>query len=251
MKSATGCFLILGALPLVVYPFVLLANIMGLAGQRSGNESLVLVLISYVFYAATTVYPLVYLPCAGIAIVRARKKSNGALGFAFAPIGYLLFLVGLVAIWSFAEMGISTFQELQTQGNASQIAKCASPILIDGGDGLNTTGCGVLETGGTGTGVIGNTLEAHNWEFKVANDPRFYNRLTITLKNDGKSCPDIRILDLSGRIAKGFEDRKVAPLCPDGLITTSFFYFNPSENGTYILRVFTPKAPGRYSLKIQ
>ena len=251
MKLATGCFLVLGALPLVIYPFVLPANIMGLAGQRSGNESFVLVLISYAFYIGTTAYPLVYLFCVGFAIAGARKKSNAALGCALGPIGYLLLLVGLAAMWSFAEKGISTLQELQEQGSASHIAKCAPPVLLDGGDGLSTTGCGVLEVGGAGDGMTGNTSEAHNWEFKVESSPLFYNRLTITVKNDRKSCPDIRILDLSGRTAKGFEDRKLPPLCPDGLITTSFFYFNPSGNGTYIIRVFTPKTPGTYWLKIE
>lgn len=245
MKSPIGCFLILGALPLAIYPFVLLANIMGFAGQRSGNESLVLILISYAFYIATTAYPLVYLFCVGLAIVAARKKSNAALGFAFAPIGYLLLLVGLVAIWSIAEMGISTFQELESQGNAAQILKCAPSGLVDGGDGLSTTGCGILEAGLTGTGVIG-AQEAHNWEFKA----RSSYRMTITVTNDRKSCPDITILDSSGKTAPGFDDRN-PPICLDGMTTTSNYYFTPSGSGTYIIRVFTPKTPGRYMLKIQ
>jgi hypothetical protein len=241
-----GCFLVLGALPLVVYPFVLLANIMGIAAPRSGNESLVLVLISYAFYIATTVYPLVYLFCVASAIVAARRQSRTALGFAFAPIGYLLLLVGLGVIWSFAEKGISTLQELQTQGNAAQILKCNPAALVDGGDGLRTTGCGVLEPGATGTGVIGETREAHNWEFKAKGS----YRMTITVTNDRKSCPDIRVLDSSGRAATGFEDRK-PPICMDGTTTGAYFYFTPSGNETYFIRVFTPKTPGRYLLKIQ
>lgn len=251
MKSATGCFLVLGALPLILYPFVLLANIMGLAAQRSDNESLVLVLISYAFYIGTLAYPIVYLLGAGLAIVGARKKSKLAMGFAFSPIGYLLLLVGLAVIWALAEKGTSTLQALAEQGSAARITQCAPAGLLDGGDGLRTTGCGVLVVGGTSTAVIGNTLEAHNWELKVASDPLFYNRLTITLKNDGKACPGIRILDSGGRPANGFEPQKGAPLCPEGLITTSFFYFTPSSNGTYILRVFTPKTPGTYWLKIE
>jgi hypothetical protein len=246
MKSKMGCFLVLGALPLFIYPFVLLANIMGLAGQRSGSESFFLTLISYAFYIATTAYPLVYLFCVGSAIVAARKKSNAALGFAFAPIGYLLLLVGLVAIWSLAGMGLSTLQEFQQQGSASQIAKCAPSVLVDGGDGLRTTGCGILETGGEGTGMIGDTLEAHNWKFKVTS----HYRMTITVANDRKSCPDITILDSSGMKATGFEDHK-PPICLDGMTTTSYSYFTPSSNETYIIRVFTPKTPGRYSVKIQ
>ncbi|MBI5034036.1 MAG: hypothetical protein HZB51_26235 [Chloroflexi bacterium] len=246
MKLATGFFLVLGALPLVVYPFVLLANIMGLAGQWSGNESLVLILISYAFYIGTTVYPLVYLICVGAAIVAVRRKSNRALGFALGSIGYLLLLVGLVAIWALVEQGISTFQGIQEQGNASPIAKCTPSSLVDGEDGLRTTGCGALEVGKTGAGVIGNPLEAHNWEFKVKSS----YRMTITVKNDRKSCPTVRILDLSGRNAPGFDEQK-PPICLDGMVITSFFYFNPSSNDPYIIRVFTPKTPGAYSIKIE
>jgi hypothetical protein len=97
-----------------------------------------------------------------------------------------------------------------------------------------------------GTGVIGDTSEAHNWEFKVKSP----YRMTITVTNDRKSCPNITILDSNGRVATGFEDRK-PPMCLDGMITTSSFFFNPPDNGTYILRVFSPNSPGRYWLKIQ
>jgi hypothetical protein len=245
MKSKMGCLLILGALPLVVYPFVLLANIMAFAAPWSGNVSLVLVLLSYTFYIATTVYPLVYLFCVASAIIAARKQNNRALGFAFAPIGYLLFLVGLSAIWSFAETNISTLQEQIEQARTSHVAKCAPSALVDGGDGLRTTGCGVLEIGKPSSGVIADTVEAHNWEFQVTS----LDRMMITITNDKKSCPDIRILDSGGKPATGFEHE--SPRCYDGLLSGSNHYFTPSGNGTYFIRVFTPKTPGKYSLYIQ
>jgi hypothetical protein len=205
-----------------------------------------LTLISYAFYITTTVYPLVYLVCVGCAIVAARKNSRAAVSFAFAPVGYLLLIVGLGAIWSFAETGIASLQELQTQGNAAQIIKCPSSALVNGGDGLQTTGCGILEPGATGTGVIASTLEAQNWELKAKGS----YRMTITLTNDSKSCPNLKVLDSSGRVATGFEDRK-PPMCMDGGITGANFFFTPSANETYFIRVFTPKTPGRYLLKIQ
>lgn len=245
MKSKMGCFLVLGALPLVVYPFVLLANIMGIAAPRSGNESLVLVLISYAFYITTTVYPLVYLFCVAGAIVAARKNSHAAVGFAFAPVGYLLLMVGLVAIWSFAETNISTLQEQIEQARTSHVAKCAPSALVDGGDGLRTTGCGVLEIGKPSSSVIADTVEAHNWEFQVTSP----DRMMITVTNDKKSCPDIRILDSSGRIATGFEHK--SPMCYEGFLSGSNHDFTPSGNGTYYIRVFTPKTPGKYSLYVQ
>lgn len=245
MKPAIGCFLVLGALPLIVYPFVLTADIMGLAGTRSGNDSVILILLSYAFYIGTMIYPLVYLVCAGLTIVAGRKQSNTTLGFAFGPVGYLLLLVALAAIWSFAETNISTLQEQIEQARTSHVAKCAPSALVDGGDGLRTTGCGVLEIGKPSTGVIADTAEAHNWEFQVTG----HDRMMITATSDKKSCPDIRVLDSSGKPATGFELK--SPACYDGLISGTNHDFTPPTNGTYFIRVFTPKIPGKYSLYIQ
>ena len=250
MKSAIGCFLVLGALPLIVYPFVLTADIMGLVGTRSSHDSVILILLSYAFYIGTMIYPLVYLVFAGLTIVAGRKQSNTTLGFAFGPVGYLLLLVALAVVWSFSEPGIARLEDLQTQGNAAQLIKCASSMQVNGGDDLSTTGCGALEIGKTATGVIADTSQAHNWEFKVEGNPVYATRFTITVKSDAKSCPTIRIVDSAGKIAQGFEEPK-PPMCLDGMITTSFFSFNPSANGTYITRVSSPKTPGAYSLKIE
>jgi hypothetical protein len=96
---------------------------------------------------------------------------------------------------------------LQAHGNATLIAKCAPPIL-DMKDGLVTTGCGTLEFGLTGTGKTYSTSEAHQWQFSTQN--RF--QLAITLENDGKSCPQIRIFDSSGRLIEGFDDRNKSGL---------------------------------------
>jgi hypothetical protein len=86
---------------------------------------------------------------------------------------------------------------------------------------------------------------------QVESNPLYSNRLAITLKNDGTSCPDIRILDSKGRPADGFEVRQFPAICMDGGITTSFFRFDPSKNGTYILRIFTPITPGAYWVTVE
>jgi len=50
---------------------------------------------------------------------------------------------------------------------------------------------------------------------------------------------------------EGFKDENGIHLCPSGMTTTSFFYFDPSTNGTYILGLITPKTSGAYWLKIE
>jgi hypothetical protein len=57
---------------------------------------------------------------------------------------------------------------MQEQGKATNVSKCALPAL-DGGDSLNTTGCGVLKTGVIVTGITNSTSEAHNWQFSAQN----------------------------------------------------------------------------------
>jgi hypothetical protein len=250
-KLAVVILLVLGALPLIIYPFVLLANVMGFAAPRSGNESFSLVLISYLFYISTLVYPIVYLGCAGFAIAWLRKKTSSALGCALGPIGYLFTLLALGGIWMFAEKGLSTVQVLQERSAASHLSECTPPALLDNGDGFSTTACAALEIGGTGTGVISTASEAHNWSFKVELKPLTATRFTITLKNDGKSCPDLTILDSSGLPAAGFDHPQHQAVCPQGVNTTSFHYFSPPGSDTYILRVYTPETPGAYWLKIE
>ncbi|MDY0168588.1 MAG: hypothetical protein RBS80_18715 [Thermoguttaceae bacterium] len=106
MKSATyvlllfGALLFLGALPLLIYPFVLLASVMSLAGHRSGNEPALLVLVIKSFLLGSIAYPLVYLVCLALAVAKAAKNGcTVALWYGLGPLVYLLFLVGLMGIW--------------------------------------------------------------------------------------------------------------------------------------------------------
>jgi hypothetical protein len=102
MKAITFSLLAVGALPLLAYPAVILANVMSLAGHRSGDESPVLMLVVYTFLLASTAYPVVYVFCFAFAIARVREKKSAAIGYGLGPIGYLAAIIGLGALWAAA-----------------------------------------------------------------------------------------------------------------------------------------------------
>ena len=93
-------FLILGFLPLPVYPFVLLADVMSLAAPRSGKDPLLLTVVSKLFQIGSLLYPLVYLPCLVAAIMRlmAHKERSAAIISAI-PIAMLVVLAILLCAW--------------------------------------------------------------------------------------------------------------------------------------------------------
>lgn len=162
-----------------------------------------------------------------------HKRSHGAATFiALLP---LIPLIPILAIFGWANAGTT-----DSLGNAVQVSECAS-VVFDGGDGLDTTGCGALQTGMAGSGALSTTTEAHNWVFTAQS-----GQVRITVKNDGNSCPHVMVLDLQGIIADGFEDKNSLRFCPSGMITTGFFEFRPSSTGSYIIRVFSPETPGAY-----
>jgi hypothetical protein len=56
-------------LTLLLWPFVALASVMGLAGHKSGHESALEVLLANTFYISTIVYPLPFAVCSILAWV--------------------------------------------------------------------------------------------------------------------------------------------------------------------------------------
>jgi len=136
---------------------------------------------------------------------------------------------------------------MQNQGNAIAAAKCESPV-VDGGDALETTGCGLLESDIPVTGTINNISEAQNWQFSYQfSSPNKTGGITIHIETDGKACPEIRILGVDGVVIEGHTVGYDLGQCSERLFQ---FEFNPSNDGTYILRVFTPTTPGTYWLRI-
>lgn len=93
-------FLVLGFLPLPVYPFVLLADVMSLAAPRSGKDPLLLTVASKSFQIGSLVYPLVYLPCLAAAIFRLMAHNQrGAAAISAIPIAMLVVLAILLLAW--------------------------------------------------------------------------------------------------------------------------------------------------------
>jgi hypothetical protein len=94
-------WLILGGLPLMIYPFLLVANIMSLAGNPSSDPaSLVVQLASQGFLWGSTLYPLVYILCALIAVVCSFGESDHiAVRFALIPIVYLAAVIICFLLW--------------------------------------------------------------------------------------------------------------------------------------------------------
>lgn len=91
-------FIILGifAIPLLAYPAVLLAGVMGLGGYRSGNESALLILVSRSFLLGTLAYPIVYSICVKAAWNAADPE---VLAWGLSPAAYLALLWLLFGAW--------------------------------------------------------------------------------------------------------------------------------------------------------
>jgi hypothetical protein len=112
---------------------------------------------------------------------------------------------------------------------------------------LLTIGCGVIENG-VGEGTIESASTAHNWQFTANHG----GQLMISLKNDGKSCPNILLLDANGKAVEGFSETNNQPSCLEGMLsTTNYFFRNPVAGKVYLIRVITPCSPGAYWLKIE
>ncbi|MFB2669197.1 hypothetical protein ACE02G_18960 [Shewanella xiamenensis] len=81
--------LLLGGLPLLSYPFVVLASLMGLASRTTINVHWFYRLMNKSFLWGTLAYPLVYIPCYWLA--RGTKDSS-SLGYAALPLIFLALL---------------------------------------------------------------------------------------------------------------------------------------------------------------
>ncbi len=202
---------------------------------------------NYFFIDSVISFPIV---CIGssLAILFLKNKYN-KFAFCVSLLPVLpLILVFAASTW----MNLSTcgkfdcsIPSMQEQAHTTNASECAFPAP-DGGDSLGTTGCGVLKVGVIVTGITSNTTEAHNWQFSAQHG----TRITITIES-GESCPQISVHDSSGSVIESFEDDNNAHICPSGMTTTSYFYFDPPTNGTYILRLITTETPGAYWLKIK
>ncbi len=92
-----------GALPLLVYPWCLLANVMSFAGHPNPNASTVGEYFFRAFLWGNTLYPAVYLVALGISkLMSSNDRPAAARRAAIAPLLYLAallvcFVVGVLA----------------------------------------------------------------------------------------------------------------------------------------------------------
>jgi hypothetical protein len=92
MKIVGTIVLFLGGMLLLLYPFVLLADVMGLAGHNPDVplKFVDIVMIACLYYG-TLAYPIVYLPCLILAIImRAKSKDVATFVFSILPLVYLI-----------------------------------------------------------------------------------------------------------------------------------------------------------------
>lgn len=77
---------------------------MSLAGHKTGDEPLLLIIVSKAFLYSSLAYPLFYVPCLVAAISASKKgeKMNESR-FAWSPLIYLGVIVGLFFAWSSLE----------------------------------------------------------------------------------------------------------------------------------------------------
>jgi hypothetical protein len=101
VRIATFIALLVGGLPLLAYPAVLLAGVMSLAGHRTGNEPSMRMAVASVCLIGSLIYPLIYGPCL-VAAVATVRRANGrfSCGLSIAPIVYLVVLCACFVVWS-------------------------------------------------------------------------------------------------------------------------------------------------------
>lgn len=93
--------LLIGAVPLLIYPIVFLASVMSLGAHRSGDEPLLLMVVFAVFLMGALAYPIVYGVCAWLTVVRVTNdQDDAARRVATFPLWYLGALVLVGAAWA-------------------------------------------------------------------------------------------------------------------------------------------------------
>ena len=91
----------LGGVLLLLWPFILLGNIMSLAGdQPNPPPPQPLMLVVYGFLWGSTLYPAIYLPGLLVAACfEALEMNRAALATAWVVVGYIGIIVALFVAW--------------------------------------------------------------------------------------------------------------------------------------------------------
>jgi hypothetical protein len=101
MKYCFWFLLLIAGIPLLIYPAVLLANVMSLAGHPSAKPiPPELWLTCQGFLWSSTFYPLVYVYCARQAVARSKVDNfRGALNMSMLPLLYLCLVAAFFCGW--------------------------------------------------------------------------------------------------------------------------------------------------------
>ncbi len=94
--------LVFAALPLGCWPFLLVPNVMSLAGeQRLAATSPFVTVVSKAFLWGSTAYPLVYIAALVISLVLAlaADRPAAASGVAWAPLAYTVAVLACFCAW--------------------------------------------------------------------------------------------------------------------------------------------------------
>ncbi|MEM1270501.1 MAG: hypothetical protein AAGI08_10685 [Bacteroidota bacterium] len=96
--------LVVGALPLPVYPGLLVANIMGFAATGQGSAPLLLQIAAKGFFLTSTLYPAAFLVGLVLALWHGRKDNLRAMLISSViPLIYLAVVLFLFILWVSAE----------------------------------------------------------------------------------------------------------------------------------------------------
>ncbi len=200
-------------------------------------------------------FPVVCLVASVLTWLMKRRNLRMATFTALLPIlvGLVFFgTIGLVNWTDCGSLSCAGAHLLKNQDSNSQLAECSLPVVdgqsqVDGGDGLVTSGCGTLELWEIFEGTFASGSEAHNWEITLENP----GQVSITIENDGQSCPLVKVLDPSGQVVEAFEERNNLRLCPQGMTSTSAYTYLSPTAGTLIIRLTSPQGAGAYWIKVQ
>jgi len=89
-----GIIYFISCIPLPIYPFILLANVMALGGNRSDDTPLHLLVVCYGFFIFSTLYPLTWL----ISIIFIKQKN---IKIAMLPLIHALICLILFFLWMY------------------------------------------------------------------------------------------------------------------------------------------------------
>jgi hypothetical protein len=101
MKIVSITSLAVGALPLLIYPFVLLADIMSLSSGTSSHVSVSHAAAALSFLLGSSAYPVVCLLWLVFSCIMLKKnREKMAFGLSIAPLAYVAVLIGLFLAWN-------------------------------------------------------------------------------------------------------------------------------------------------------